>query len=116
MTHELVSPGLDEAHACVPVEPRKDPELHLIDGDAILFDPATGHTHRLNETALEIWRRSGEGFTPHQIAAALTARYETTYESAFGHVESTLRVLEEHQLISGRHERASCEHLEAART
>lgn len=55
---------------------RADLTVHELDGEALVYDAATADTHRLNETALFIWRAC-DG---HRDAGSLATRVSETYD------------------------------------
>lgn len=70
-----------------------------LDGQVLLYDTRTDRMHRLNETALLIWRHC-DGTTSHRdIAASLTTTFEVDFETALDHVEETALVLAEAGLL-----------------
>ncbi len=70
-----------------------------LDGEAILSDPRTGGIHRLNETALAVWRRCDGRTATTQIARHLTRRYDVGFEVALDHVEQLLVLFAETGLV-----------------
>ncbi|MBN1344897.1 MAG: PqqD family protein [Phycisphaerae bacterium] len=78
-------------HASIVVPRRRhDLIVEELDGQAILSDPVDGSTHRLNATALEVWRWCDGCRTTLQIADRLTARYEVEFEVALNHVDQLM--------------------------
>jgi PqqD family protein of HPr-rel-A system len=73
--------------------------VHELDGEALIFDPGTGDTHRLNETALFIWNRCDGSQDAAGIAAALAEAYEVSAEEAHGHVERIVKDFDERGLL-----------------
>ncbi len=82
-----------------PIVRREDVEFHEIDGEGILFDPTTGNTHRLNATALAIWRLCDGRSDRAHIAAAMEDQYDVEGEDVAEHVDLVLRVLNERGLL-----------------
>ena len=81
---------------------RSDVHVREIDNEALLYDPATGSSHRLNETALFIWQRC-DGCHGADELVALTARaYEVSPEEASRAVLELLDALERQRLIHWR--------------
>ncbi len=78
---------------------RTDMTVHELDGEALMYDEATGDTHHLNETALFIWRQCDGRQDARRIARGLAKRYDVSLESAVEHVERMLRELAERQLV-----------------
>jgi PqqD family protein of HPr-rel-A system len=66
---------------------RQDVSLHEIDGEALIFDPTTGDTHHMNETALLVWRCCDGRGTAGEIADALADRFEIERSEARQHVD-----------------------------
>ncbi len=87
----------------VIVAPRRRDDLipEELDGEVFLFDPQDGATHRLNPTALAVWRRCDGQTTTRQIAEQLTHTYDVGFDTALDHVDqlvasfAELRMLEE---------------------
>lgn len=52
----------------------------------IAIDPSTGESFRLNESAAAIFSQLQKDRTPHEIATALAADFDTSYESALSDV------------------------------
>jgi hypothetical protein len=66
---------------------RSDLTVHELDGEALVFDAASGDTHRLNSTALFIWNECDGLKVACQIAERLAEVYEVSPDSAVLHVE-----------------------------
>lgn len=73
--------------------------IEELDGEALLSDPASGHTHRLNHTALAIWRQCDGRTSTRQIAETMTRAYEIDADTALDHVEQLLILLAEVNLF-----------------
>ncbi len=69
---------------------RSDLTIHELDGEALLYDPRTGDTHRLNATAWSVWRLCDGSRLAVEIAEALSAGYQISAEAALPHVETIL--------------------------
>jgi PqqD family protein of HPr-rel-A system len=78
---------------------RRDLRVHELDGEGLIFDPVSCDTHRLNETALFIWRHCDGRHDAACIADRLTGAYDVTPQEAVEHVERTLGELEAADLI-----------------
>ncbi len=65
----------------------------VLDGEALLFDPDTGQTHRLNRTALDIWNACDGRSATHDLAARLTADYAVSFDQSLEDVEQTIATL-----------------------
>lgn len=70
----------------VPVA-RDDVRQEVIDGQAILFDPSTSQTLRLNETALLVWQSCDGRSTLNEVATLLTHCYDVDLQTAQDHTE-----------------------------
>lgn len=73
--------------------------MHELDGEALMFDPVSSDTHRLNETALFIWRRCDGEHPVRCIAEELAAGYDVTIEEALQHVNQLLADLGDQGLL-----------------
>ncbi|UCG15568.1 MAG: HPr-rel-A system PqqD family peptide chaperone [Phycisphaerales bacterium] len=60
--------------------------VHELDDEALIYDPETGDTHRLNQTALFIWRRCDGLTDPAQIGEALAETYDVSAADAMNQV------------------------------
>ena len=78
---------------------RSDVVENVLDLEAILFDPVCGATHRLNETALAVWRQCDGITSTRQIAERLGDDYEVDPETALQHVEQLIVVFAEAGLL-----------------
>jgi PqqD family protein of HPr-rel-A system len=78
---------------------RADVRMHELDGEALVFDPATADTHRLNQTALFIWRQCDGRRDADEIAGCLVEAYEVSHPAAVGYVERILEELRERNLV-----------------
>jgi PqqD family protein of HPr-rel-A system len=83
----------------VPPRRRDDIVEEKLDDEAILFDPRTGNTHRLNQTAYTVWRQCDGRATTRQIARRQTAAYDVDVDTALDHVEQLIMLLAESQLL-----------------
>ncbi|MBX3723993.1 MAG: HPr-rel-A system PqqD family peptide chaperone [Turneriella sp.] len=66
-----------------------------------LFDPATGNTFTLNESAIFILNALKQGLQQRQIAEALTTDFEVSPAQALEDVSDALLQLKEVGLITG---------------
>jgi PqqD family protein of HPr-rel-A system len=80
---------------------RRDVIARMLDGEAVLFDRATGCTHRMNETALRIWNACDGERTTEEAARGIAAHYDVDVETALADVEQTLAVLARAGMIEG---------------
>ena len=94
---------MDKTKAAPPVGSRPvqrtDLTVHELDGEALVYDAATANTHRLNETALFIWRQCRGRQDVQHIAERLTEIYDVSLESAIEHVERMFRAFKEQELV-----------------
>lgn len=65
-----------------------------------LFDPATGNTYTLNESAVFILKALKDGKTPTDIAGALTAEFEVNAAQAHEDVSDAILQLKEAGFIA----------------
>jgi len=70
-----------------------------LDDECILVDSRTGDAHRLNATALLIWRGCDGQSTTREIAARLAAAFDVDLDDALAHVEQVLAALTEADLF-----------------
>lgn len=94
------APWTSCAARIVPPARRGDLSESELDGEGILYDESTGRTHRLNQTALAVWRLCDGRRTTRGIAEGLTAEYEVEFERALDHVEQILVRLAEAGLLA----------------
>lgn len=78
----------------------KDLIVHEFDDEALVYDPNTGDTHRLNETALFIWRRCDGVTDPRQIGEALTETYDVSAAEALDQVRRMIAEFDRLGLIT----------------
>jgi len=83
-----------------PPKRRRDLTVYELDDEALIFDPQSSDTHRLNATALFIWRMCDGNNPPQRIAEALTENYEVGWDSAREHSERILQELHTHGLVT----------------
>lgn len=77
---------------------RADVRVQELDGEALIFDPVSADTHRLNETALFIWRECNARRDASSIAKRLTEVYDVSYDNSLEYVTHTLGVFRERGL------------------
>lgn len=65
-----------------------------------LFDPATGNTYTLNESAVFILKALKDGKSPHDIAGALTAEFDVSEQQAHEDVSDAFLQLKEAGFIA----------------
>ena len=81
--------------------PRRRPLAdRVFDGEAVLYDAVTGQTHRLNQTALFVWRACDGERTTVAIARMLTEHYDVRFETAIEDVEQILAALAQADLLA----------------
>jgi hypothetical protein len=85
--------------AFVPPPRRLDVIENELDGEAILVDPRDGNTHRMNATALAVWRQCDGRATTRQIAQEQVRRFEVEFDSALDHVEQLVALFAESRLL-----------------
>ncbi len=78
---------------------RTDLKTHELDGEALIYDPASADTHHLNQTALFIWGQCNGGRDAARIARRLADSYHVAREAAVDHVERILNEFQERDLI-----------------
>ncbi len=88
----------DEASADRP-QRRRDVVLHELDGEALLFDPETQSTHRLNATGFLIWSSCDGTTGVDVIADRLSEVYAVGCAEAKDHVARFIAALRKHGLI-----------------
>jgi len=81
---------------------RGDIVVDELDGEAILLDPGTGNTYRLNQTALTVWSRCDGRATTRDIVAVLTETYDVDFDTALDHVDQLIALFAEAGLLEGR--------------
>lgn len=94
---ETVTSSLEESVA-LPLRKANVVDNDL-DREAVLFNPATGATHRLNETARVVWRQCNGQTAARQIAERLSEDYDVDPETALQHVEQLIVVFAEAGLL-----------------
>jgi len=90
-----VSEPLPVAMAC-----RADLKVHEIDEEALIYDPVTADTHRLNQTAYFIWRKFQSGTSLDEIARQLAEAYDIGQLEAESHVERLTREFQGRNLLA----------------
>ena len=69
---------------------RLDVREQMLDAEAVLFDAASGRMHRMNATALAIWRLCDGERTTEDAARILADHYDVDACAALDDVEQTL--------------------------
>ncbi len=85
--------------AFVPPPRRPDIFENELDGEAILVDPRDGNTHRMNATALAVWRQCDGRATTREIAQEQVRRFEVEFDPALNHVEQLVALFAESHLL-----------------
>lgn len=86
--------------ATIVLPPRRnDIVAEELDGEVILFDPQSGNTYRLNQTAFAVWRACNGRATAREIAAQLMQAYEVDLTTVLDHVEQTVALFAQSQLF-----------------
>ena len=78
---------------------RAELTVHELDGEALVLDAGAGDTHRLNETALFIWRQCDGRRDAPQVTERLIEAYNVSPDVACQHVERVVRELRERHLV-----------------
>jgi len=81
---------------------RFDVTVHELDDEALVYDPMTGSTHRLNATALFIWYACDGSQDTRAVARRLAEAYEVSEDAAVTHVERLLAALQSQRLLEDR--------------
>ena len=84
----------------IPAARRNDLNVSELDNEGLLFDESTGRTHRLNQTALDVWRLCDGRRSTREIAQELTNIYDVDFDRALDHVEQILVRLGEAGLLA----------------
>ena len=93
------------AAVIIPPGRRTDLREELLDGEAIILDPDSGDTHRLNEAATIVWHRCDGSISTRQIAAGLAELCDIDFENALDSVEQIVTRLVELKLFDEVEER-----------
>ena len=92
--------NLQQGEVATPCPQRRaDVTVHELDGEALVYDETSGDTHRLNETALFIWRQCDGRRAAYCVAEQLAEIYEISVESALQHVQRMLSEFHERRLV-----------------
>ena len=71
----------------------------FLDDEVVLFDNASGKTHRLNQAALAVWQQCDGANSIGDIAKHLTQQFEVELETALDHVEQLVAMFAEADLF-----------------
>jgi hypothetical protein len=80
---------------------RHDVEEQELQAEAILFDPATGNSYLLNDTALDVWRHCDGSSTSYDVAHKQSDAFEVDFETVLDHVEQVIALFAESGLFEG---------------
>ena len=78
---------------------RDDLVVHDLGHEATVYDPPTASTHRLNSTALEIWKQCDGSHRAADIAARLTDLFEISLQESQKHVDRMIHELQSLQML-----------------
>ena len=73
--------------------------MHELDGEALVFDAVSGDTHRLNGTALFIWRECDGRQNAREVAKRVAKGYDISLDSAVEHVERIFNEFDDRRLF-----------------
>lgn len=84
------------------IVPRKRDGIvqQVLDGEAVLYDQRSGCTHRMNETALAVWRTCDGHSTTLQLAERLTRDYDVLLDTALDDVEQSIAAFAREGLVT----------------
>lgn len=89
----------------IPPPRRTDLAVETLDGEALLYDPATGQTHRLSHGALSVWQQCDGNRTTKTLAQNQTEIFDIDFETALDHVEQLIALFAEGGLLDLQDER-----------
>lgn len=75
--------------------------VHELDGEALVYDPRTADTHRLNSTAFQVFRLLDGTRSTTDVARVLTTLYDVAYRDALEHTRRVLTEMERLALLDG---------------
>lgn len=80
----------------------------VIDGEAIIINLATGNYYSMDSVGAFTWEKLAAGRSLQEVATAISAHYEVSYEQALADVERlTAELLQESLLTESDTERAA---------
>ena len=88
----------DDSATARPVR-RLDVSVQELDGEALIYDPATADTHRLNRTAYLIWCGCDGRSATADLAARLTEAYDVERQEATQHAQRMVDELIQRGLV-----------------
>lgn len=97
MTHRDLK-ETDALSSGVPSQ-RSGLTVHELDGEALVYDAATADTHRLNETALFIWRACDGRHDADGLAVRVSETYDVPAHEARNYVDCALEELASRNLV-----------------
>ncbi len=80
-------------------ERRTDVTFHIIDDEALIYDPDRGATHRLNSTARFIWEHCDGTSCCETIAREMTGVWDTPQDRACDDVVSAVGEMVDNGLL-----------------
>ena len=72
----------------------------VIDAEALLYDQLSGRTHRMNKTALSVWRACDGRSTTGEMAQELAEAYQVSLERALEDVEQLIAAFARTDLVT----------------
>ena len=72
----------------------------VMDAEALLYDQLSGCTHRMNKTALSVWRACDGRSTTREVAQGLAETYEVSLERALEDVEQLIAAFARADLVT----------------
>lgn len=79
---------------------RQDVTQEILDGEAILFDPITGATFRLNQSALEVWAGCRAGRELEDLTNDMCQRYDVDQATARDDAQQMVAMFASHGLLN----------------
>jgi len=90
----------------VPVPYRRDGIVEgVLESEAVLYDQQSGCTHRMNESALAVWRACDGQSTTRQLAERLTQVYDVPLETAIHDAEQSIAAFAQVGLVTAVEDR-----------
>ena len=84
---------------------REDVTFHVIDDEALIYDPDRGATHRLNSTARFIWEHCDGATNCGSIACELTSVWDASRQQACDDVLGAVGSMAENGLLKVKRDR-----------
>jgi hypothetical protein len=81
---------------------RTDVVEQVMDGEAVLYDPVSRFTFRLNPTAAQVWRQCDGRSTVDDVVQQLCAQYEVDSDTALDDVLQMIALLATQGLVFAR--------------